>query len=161
MKKGAISVLSALAGALAGAGTIGKAEKDKRKKAEKLSGKFSAMFHMMNQWVKVKQEGKNLSSYFEKNNYKKIAIYGMSYIGETLLEELKGTEIEVKYGIDKRVFSCHADIKIVPPDDLPDGVDAIVVTAIDFFDEIEEMLREKVECPIISIEDIVFEVGAS
>lgn len=158
MKKGAISALSALAGALAGAGTIGKVERDQRKKVEKLSGKFSALFHMMNQWVKVKQEGKNLSSYFEKNNYKKIAIYGMSYVGETLLEELKGTGIEVAYGIDKRVFSSHTDIKIVSPDDLPDCVDVIVVTAIDFFDEIEEMLREKVECPILSIEDIVFEV---
>lgn len=158
MKKGVISVLSALAGALAGAGTIGKTEKDKRRKAEKLSGKFSALFHMMNQWVKVKQEGKNLSSFFEKNNYKKIAIYGMSYVGETLLEELKDTGIEVAYGIDKRVFSSHADIRIVSPDDLLGCVDAIVVTAIDFFDEIKEMLREKVECPILSIEDIVFEV---
>lgn len=158
MKKGAISVLSALAGALAGAGVMGKVEKNKRKKAEKLSGKFSAMFHMMNQWVKVKQEGKNLSSFFEKNNYKKVAIYGMGYVGETLLEELKDTGIEVAYGIDRRVFSSHADIRIVPPDGLPGCVDAIVVTAIDSFDEIEEMLSEKVECPIVSIEDIVFEV---
>lgn len=158
MKKGAISVFSAFVGALAGAGAVGKAERDKRKKAEKLSGKFLAMFHMMNQWVKVKQEGKNLSSFFEKNNYRKVAIYGMSHIGETLLEELRGTEIEVAYGIDKRVLSSHADIKIVLPEELPGRVDAIVVTAIDFFDEIEEMLREKVECPIISIEDIVFGV---
>lgn len=158
MKKGTISVFSAFVGALACAGTVGKAERDKRKKAEKLSGKFLVMFHMMNQWVKVKQEGKNLSSFFEKNNYRKVAIYGMSYIGETLLEELKGTEIEVAYGIDKRVLSGHADLKIVFPEELPGRVDAIVVTAIDFFDEIEEMLREKVECPIISIEDIVFGV---
>lgn len=158
MKKGTISVFSALAGALAGAGAVGKVERDKRKEAERLSGKFLAMFHMMNQWVKVKQEGKNLSSFFEKNNYRKVAIYGMSYIGETLLEELKGTEIEVAYGIDKRVLSSHADITIVLPEELPGHVDAIVVTAIDFFDEIEEMLKEKVECPIVSIEDIVFEV---
>ncbi len=158
MKKGVISVCSALAGALAGAGAMGKTERDKRKKAEKSAGKFSAMFHLMNQWVKVKQEGKNLSSFFEKNNYKKIAIYGMGYVGETLLGELKGTGTEVAYGIDKRVLSNHADIKIVLPEDLPGSVDAIVVTAVDAFDEIEEMLREKVECPIVSIEDIVFEV---
>lgn len=159
MKKGAISVLSALAGALAGAGAMGKTEGDKRKKAEKLSGKFSAMFHMMNQWVKVKQEGKNLSSFFERNGYKKIAVYGMSYVGETLLGELRDTGIEVAYGIDKRVLSSRLGIQIVTPDNLPGGVDAIVVTAIDFFDEIEEMLKEKVKCPILSIEDIVFEVG--
>ena len=58
-------------------------------KTRELAEKHLALFLMMNQWVKVKQEGKNLSCYFEKNGYKKIAIYGMSYAGETLLEELK------------------------------------------------------------------------
>lgn len=158
MKKGAISVISALTGAVAGTVAVGKMEWDKRKKAEKTSGKFSALFHMMNRWVKIKQSGKNLSSYFEENKYKKIAIYGMSYVGETLLEELKGTGIEVAYGIDKRASSIHADVDIVSPDDLLDSVDAVVVTVIEFFDEVEEKLRKKVECPIISLEDIVFEV---
>ena len=37
-------------------------------------------------------------------------------------------------------------------------VDAVVVTAITFFDEIEERLSEKVDCPIISLEDILYEV---
>ena len=84
MKKGAISVFSAIVGALACAGAVGKAERDKRKKAEKLSGKFLAMFHMMNQWVKVKQEGKNLSSYFEKNNYRKKKCLLLCWTKETV-----------------------------------------------------------------------------
>ena len=37
-------------------------------------------------------------------------------------------------------------------------VDAIVVTAITFFDEIKEKLSEKIDCPIISLEDILYEV---
>jgi hypothetical protein len=37
-------------------------------------------------------------------------------------------------------------------------VDAIVVTAITFFDEIEEKLSEKIDCPIISLDDILYEV---
>ena len=159
MKKGAVSMLSVLTGAAAGAGVIGRMEREKRKKAEKLSGKFASMFHLMNQWVKVKQDGKNLSSYFEKNHYTKIAVYGMGYVGETLLGELKDTGIEVSYGIDKRVFSGRSDLPIVSPDDSLEHVDVVVVTAIDFFDEIEEKLRDKVKCPVISIEDVVFEVS--
>ena len=58
-----------------------------------------SLFLMMNQWVKVKQDGKNLSSYFEKEGYKQIAIYGMSYAGETLMEELIDSPVTVKYGI--------------------------------------------------------------
>ncbi len=36
-------------------------------------------------------------------------------------------------------------------------VDAIVVTAITFYDEIKEELSRKIDCPIISLEDILYE----
>ncbi len=53
---------------------VARAEKDKAKKKQLLSDKHLALFKMMNQWVKVKQEGKNIASFFEKNGYNKIAI---------------------------------------------------------------------------------------
>lgn len=123
-----------------------------------MSDKHLALFLMMNQWVKVKQEGKNLASYFEQNEYQKIAIYGMSYAGETLVEELKDSNIEVKYGIDKNADSMYIDVDVLTIEDDLESVDAIVVTAITFFDEIEEKLSEKMDCPIISLEDILYEI---
>lgn len=113
---------------------------------------------MMNQWVKVKQEGKNLVSYFEQNGYKRIAVYGMSYAGETLVNELKNTSVQVVYGIDKNAETLYADIDVVTLENPLDEVDAVVVTAITFFDEIEEKLSNKMNCPIISLEDILYEV---
>lgn len=157
MNKGVVSVLSMIAGGIAGAGAVKKIGDDKAEKIQEKSNKHLALFLMMNQWVKVKQEGKNLSSYFEKHGYKKIAIYGMSYAGETLVNELKDSETEAAYGIDRNdgIYS-YVDVFTVDQP-LPD-VDAVVVTAITFFDEIEEMLKEKISCPIISLEDILYEV---
>ena len=43
-------------------------------------------------------------------------------------------------------------------EDTLDDVDAIVVTAVTFFDEIEDELHKKVNCPILSLEDILYEV---
>ena len=43
-------------------------------------------------------------------------------------------------------------------DDDLEEVDAVVVTAITFFDEIEEKLSQKIDCPIISLEDILYEI---
>ncbi|MDE7272035.1 MAG: hypothetical protein K2N95_03095 [Lachnospiraceae bacterium] len=158
MKKGAISLISLLSGAVIGAGAIGKAVIGETEKAKSMSDKHLALFLMMNQWVKVKQEGKNLSDYFEKNGYKKIAIYGMSYAGVTLFEELKGTKTKVAYGIDINADNIYSDLDIFSvEDDLP-GVDAIVVTAITFFDEIEEQLSKKRDCPILSLEDILYDI---
>ena len=37
-------------------------------------------------------------------------------------------------------------------------VDAVVVTPIVFFNEIEKELSEKLDCPIISLEDILYEI---
>lgn len=156
MKKGVVSVLSMLAGAAAGAGAIGKITGDKLGKAKGMSDKHLSLFLMMNQWVKVKQEGKNLASYFEKNGYRKIAVYGMSYAGETLLDELRGTNIQIAYGIDKNADEIYADVNIVSMEDSLEEVDAVVVTAITFFEEIEEKLSHKINCPIVSLEDIIY-----
>lgn len=162
MKKGTISILSALTGVLvggvAGVGTAAKVTGRLSDKTKELAEKHLALYLMMNQWVKIKQEGKNLSSYFEQNDYKKIAVYGMSYAGERLLEELKNSNIEVKYGIDKNADSIYADVDMVTMEDTLEEVDAIVVTAITFFDEIEEKLSDKITCPILSLEDILYEV---
>ena len=82
----------------------------------------------------------------------------MSYAGETLIDELKDTEVEVEYGIDQNAERLYADIDIVTMDDELKDVDAIVVTSITFYDEIEERLSHKVNCPIISLDDILYEV---
>lgn len=156
MKKGFISVLSAAAGAVIGAGAVNKTMLRETKKVKAMSEKHLALFLMMNQWVKVKQGGKNLSEYLKQNGYKKIGIYGMSYAGVTLINELKESDIEVAYGIDKR--ADNPDVDVIKPDGELAPVDAVVVTAITFFDEIEEKLSQKLDCPIISLEDILYEM---
>jgi len=158
MKSGIISAVSMLTGLVAGAGTVGKISGNKLNKMQNMSDKHLALFLMMNQWVKVKQEGKNLSAYFEKNGYKKIAVYGMSYVGETLIDELRTSDIEIAYGIDKNASLIYTDIDIVSADNSLDEVDAVVVTAITFFNEIEEKLSQKLDCPILSLEDILYEI---
>ena len=112
----------------------------------------------MNQWVKVKQDGKNLSEYFEKNKYEKIAIYGLSYAGETLLSELQDSSIQIAYGIDQNADSIYSDINVYSLEDSLEPVDVVVVTAITFFNEIEKKLSGKIDCPIISLEDILYEI---
>jgi hypothetical protein len=158
MKKGIISIISALLGGIVGAGVVGKSMMEKENSIQIMSDKHFSLFLMMNQWVKVKQERKSLVEYFKKEGYKNIAIYGMSYAGETLLEELKDTDIHVVYGIDKGAESIYAEIDIVSPDDNLQEVDVIVVTAITFFEDIEEKLSKKVNCPIVSLEDVLYEL---
>ena len=157
MKKGIIGILSTTAGAVAGIlGTERVMQKEIDKK-QKLSDKHLALFKMMNEWVRVKQKGVQLSTNIEKRGMHKIAIYGMNYAGETLVEELRSSSIEIVYGIDRHAKNLFAEFPIVSMEDELEEVDGIIVTAITFYDEIETELKTKVDCQIVSLEDIIYE----
>lgn len=160
MKKGVVSVLSALTGAAVGAGTLGYQKARQHEQDFKVIKKNEAILKMFNQWLIAKQEGKSIAAYLKENNFKKIAIYGMSYAGERLLDDLRGTDIEVVYAIDQNADRMFAEVDMITKGEIAhqQEVDAVVVTAIYFFDDIEEEISELVDCPIISLEDIIYEL---
>lgn len=158
MKKGTESMLSLTAGVMAGVMICLHRDIKKRNSEKEMSDKLLSLFLMMDQWVNVKQEGKNLSEYFQEKGYKKIAIYGMSYAGIALVKELKNTNTEVKYGIDKNADNLSAPVNVFSMESELEEVDAVIVTAVFYFDQIEDELRQKFNCPILSLEDILYEV---
>lgn len=158
MKKTMVSFLSLIIGFIAGGIVLGRFEKKIRQNIQEMSDKHLALFLMMNQWLQIKQDGKNLAEYLIKNGYANIAIYGMSYAGESLLREFKNSDVKVKYGIDKRADGIYSEINIMSPNDILENVDAVIVTSVFFMDEIEAMLSQKVSCPILSLNDILYEI---
>lgn len=160
MKKGVLSVLTALTGAAVGAGTLGYQKVKQHEQDFKVIKKNEAILKMFNQWLIVKQEGKSIAAYLKENNFEKIAIYGMSYAGERLLDDLKGTNIEVVYAVDQYADRMFAEVDMITKEEIghQQEVDAVIVTAIYFFDDIEEELSEMVDCPIVSLEDIIYEI---
>lgn len=158
MKKIISKVLLLLSGMIIGAVSMGNLMNGKLIEKYILSEKHRILFQLMSIWVKVKQERASLPEYFHHNGMRNIAIYGFGAVGQLLKNELKGSDISATYIIDRNTNSWSAEDKIYTPDDeLPD-VDAIVVTAVTYFDEIEKMLSPKMKCPIVSLEDILFDL---
>lgn len=117
--------------------------------------KFCYMFKVMDQWMQALHAGKSMEQYLIDTGYKEIAVYGMHYIGERLLEELAGSKVTVAYAIDKnREMSNHNINVFKPTDELPTA-DLIVVTTALYFYDIRKELQERVTCPIISIEELI------
>ena len=158
MKKSVISIISVLIGLTTGAGAVKKFSNKDIEKEKNMSEKHFGLFLLMNQWVKIKQEGKSLAHYLEKQGYKKVAVYGMSYAGETLVDELKDSCIQVTYAIDKNAGTVYENVNIVSPEEGLENVDAIIVTAITFYEEVKENLTKKISVPILSLEDLLYEI---
>lgn len=113
--------------------------------------------NLLANWLKLKREGKSLSKYFEDNYLKNVAIYGLGNLGqEVYYELLKLENVKVLYGIDKNARNLSIDnFKILSPNEHLEKVDAVIVTPLQYYNEIEEALDKIGIKNIISIEDIV------
>ena len=157
MKKVVNILLGAILGLVAGGISVGKLYKKIVGNREEKIDKFKRYYNMLNQWLILSQQNKPLSQYFIDSGYRSIAIYGMGEMGQRLYDELKDSEIEMKYVID-REENIYTPIEIHDPESVIDGVDVVVVTAVFDYERIIEKLADKASCPIISLEDVIFSI---
>ncbi len=113
-------------------------------------------YKFMNQWLLLKQRGVDFSIFFEQKGIYAIAVYGAHYMGQRLYDELKGSPVDVKYVIDRNPSIEDWEIPVVHPDDTLEKVDAVVITPIFDFLDIKADLAQKMDCCIISIEEMLF-----
>lgn len=161
MKKSTSVLLSTIiggtAGAIGGAINVYRRERKQLNLERKTTQKDNEILKAYSHWIRRKQKGESLVGYFKRAGYKKIAIYGMHYLGESLVSELEDSDIEIVCAIDKYAELRYTDLPLYKPDESIPEVDAVIVTAFFYFDEIKNMLLNKMHCPIISIEDIIYE----
>lgn len=121
---------------------------------EKISEKHAALFRLMNNWVINYQNKNALSNNLRKMDINTVAIYGLGSVGETLYNELDSSEIEVKYGIDQSV-EFFGRLPVYKKEDHLPQVDLIIVTAITSYKDIEMELIKKIDCQIMSVEEVI------
>lgn len=130
--------------------------KEKQKKDD-----FESRYRILVSWMQLRDRNRTLDRYFEDNNYKKVAIYGIGILGELFLEEAKRMNLGIDYAIDRcageRTFG-NIPIRTMDEERFED-VDVIVVTPIQIFESIEQDLSKKTEADIVSLEDIVLYVA--
>ncbi len=129
--------------------------KNKKKRIDVLSDHFQ----LLNHWLEIKNEGKSIATYFEEMGYRHIAIYGMAELANRLSEELSESSVHIDYGIDRDICCSIARIdKVYFPDDNLPETDAIIVTPYSSFESIKTILEKKVNCPIISLEEVIWSI---
>lgn len=150
-------ILCLAAGSICGLLTGKKSADKKYDKARKEARKWKDYFELFDEWLALKEKNKKLADYFFSHSYDTVAVYGMGKAGRHLVEELRCSGIRVVYGIDRKAGLQTASLPVRCIDDELPTVDVIVVTAVFAYEEIEEKLMDKINCPIISLEEVVYD----
>lgn len=117
--------------------------------------KMSYYYSFMSRWMGILEYGYKLQEFFEDSQYDSIVIYGCGPMGKHLVRQLARSKVQVKAFIDKSAPGMYQDIEIVASVNEIGKVDAIVVTPILEYCEIKNKLKEAVDCPIISLEEVL------
>lgn len=101
--------------------------------------KYESYNNVLINWDYILQ---NLISLIHNNGYKKVAIYGYGVIGKKLLNDLEKANVKIEYVIDQAASNFeNVNYKINEPDNLPEGIELIIITAL--FDE--KQIRKDLE----------------
>jgi len=113
---------------------------------------------LLDQWMMNRDQGMHIENYFVKNGFGTIAIYGMGSLGNHLYAELESSEkIRVAYAIDKKGSSIFENLTVKQPIDTLEEVDVVVVTLVRGYNEVIALLKEKLSCPVVLIEEVICE----
>lgn len=108
-------------------------------------------------WLEVLHEGKSLANYLLKNGYHDIAIYGYGELGNQLLHELNKSSVRVKFLIDRSEKTEYQGIPCFEPELIPQDelINAVVISAVQYKDEIRKMLNFYGYNIVISLDEIL------
>lgn len=107
-----------------------------------------------NSWLYQRDAKKRIADSLYALGIKRVAIYGMGDLGQHLLFELEETGIEVAYIVDRdNNIKSYGYPVYTPCDTLPD-VDAMIITAIQSYDKICNLLKNQMSTQFMCITDL-------
>ncbi len=117
-------------------------------------------YYVLVNWIRNIQNGQTIGCYLIKKGIRKIAIYGYAELGQLLDKELMNMMgVDVLYIMDKAKANDGNARIMYPQTGLP-YVDAVVVTAISYFDDIKRDLDTLGYMQVYSLRDIVDEISS-
>lgn len=127
-----------------------------------ITKKLDNYYHLLGQWILNKTRNYDMSLHLRERGIYKVGIYGYGLMGKLLNEELKNCN--VIYFIDKNAddsMNNCSNIPIIKPEEIvkKESVDAIIVTAYFYMNEIDSTLKKYLnnkDIPIISLEDLIY-----
>ena len=107
------------------------------------AAKLTVFYEILLQWVENEINGHCIADILKEEGINTVAIYGMKELGELLLSELKKAGLDVRYIIDRRKEEICLDMPVYDSEDFLPEADAVIVTAVHYYEEIRRALKNK------------------
>lgn len=124
---------------------------------------FAFSYVTLHEWTYKKFKGKKMKDFLDAYGYKKIAICGLSSLGNIFLEEAIAEGIDIVYIADKnaKIFPPNVNgIQVIDTKDIckQEEVDIIVICHVYYYNKIaDELVKIGIqESKLLSLNDIVF-----
>lgn len=117
--------------------------------------KYRRMFFLYDKWMRIESSKGEMFEYLYGQKIREIAVYGMGYIGMQLVNKLKGTKISVVGAIDRNAGFIEAVVPVELLEEFDKTPDAIIVTVLDHTSEIVQDIREEIDTPVVTIEQLL------
>lgn len=115
---------------------------------------------VMEKLMECIQNNYDIGRFFERNQYHTIGIYGMGIVGSMFYRELERRSIPVEFGVDIHDNCGKSRYRLLLESDNWPKVDVMIVADDFYFDKYYKKLEQRISGNIISIVDILYDVGA-
>ena len=110
-------------------------------------------------WLMLNLTGESVAARIKEKGYASVSVYGYGYLGRQLCAELKKANIRVDYLIDRNAERMKEEgipamYLTNKPEDIK-NTDVVIVTAVAYFEEIKESLKQNCTVKVISIEELL------
>lgn len=128
------------------------------KKYQMMNNKLNKIIEIQKQWFCRYCQDKSIYKWLSARGIRNIAIYGFGVLGESLYKALENSEVKISYIIDARELLFEDIKQYFPNESLPD-VDAVIITPVSQYMEIESVIKKgNPDLQVIKLIDIVNEL---
>lgn len=120
---------------------------------------YISYYQLLEQWMLLREKKISVKHYFEKQGIRNIIIYGMGKMSHHLLEDLKGSDINIVCAIDKGAFHMNSEFPIISGETEIPEADCIIVTPVYDIDNIRRILERKTPVSVVSLSEVVAQCG--
>jgi len=125
------------------------------------SKRYERYFRLFDKWLTIKESHIDIGGYLYSHGIHSIGIYGLGMMGRHLIAELSDSEVDIKYGVDKKAAINNQIFSIFKTCDKIPEADAVIITVVYNYESIIKELKNHTKAEVILLSELINQISDS